>query len=597
VAKGEKGEYCVVRQRPDRRNGIYRWRVTLRHAEGGHEHIVGSTEQLSAAKGLAAHHDRNRACAENGIAEGGPPDPSSEYAQVQRMMQLYVRRAGLGEYVLNSAIPTGRVVDGDGIWSFYVRPAGGGKGERLEVANLVLRKTYERYGASEGASEAGVERSYDAQVAHTLKAMGRAEPERDVVQSRQELERMKAAGIEPRIAAAILDASLHHMHAKKVDFDEHASESREAPTRGEWEVVVSHPPAEHRGAILSMGGPGYGYESGGKIYLTGFYDDEEARHVAASISRKYGRFGSSVTIGPRRSMAAEDSHPNEGRKKSSDVDAVLTLVAYATDPQSSLELGFIPTVVRYGKEDHGWSKERTHAALLAAAERSLVELRPESGLGRLTPEEKALCIPGPHGTVLSWARLLEGGSEGAEERRRPGAHRIPGNSSADGDCEHGCPTGECKPFTKLERDPTLFKQCMARAASIGELSNSRKLYDLVRTDLERRDREVFVVICIDFRGQLRDYVELSIGQRHRVAVDVEDILQIVFLSGADGFAVAHVHPSGNAEPSPADGKLTKSIEKAAAVACPNVKMVDHIVVGMSSYYSFSDRKLYKNLRN
>jgi len=47
--------------------------------------------------------------------------------------------------------------------------------------------------------------------------------------------------------------------------------------------------------------------------------------------------------------------------------------------------------------------------LLLAASRELVELRPEGGLGRLTPEDLELCPPGPARTRLSWARLLEGG--------------------------------------------------------------------------------------------------------------------------------------------------------------------------------------------
>jgi DNA repair protein RadC len=172
-----------------------------------------------------------------------------------------------------------------------------------------------------------------------------------------------------------------------------------------------------------------------------------------------------------------------------------------------------------------------------------------------------------------------------ERRRRPGAE------PKEEPCEHGCPTGECKPFTKLSRDPRAFDACMRRAKEIGELDTSRKLYDLIHHELGSQDREVFGVVCIDFRGQLRDFVILSVGQRHRVAVDIEDILQVVILSGCDGFVVCHSHPSGNAEPSQADRQLTKSIEKAAAVACPNVKMVDHIVCGLASYYSFADRKL------
>lgn len=49
----------------------------------------------------------------------------------------------------------------------------------------------------------------------------------------------------------------------------------------------------------------------------------------------------------------------------------------------------------------------TFQALLQAHAEGKVELRPESGLGRLSPTELALCIPGPQETRLSWLRLLE----------------------------------------------------------------------------------------------------------------------------------------------------------------------------------------------
>jgi proteasome lid subunit RPN8/RPN11 len=349
-----------------------------------------------------------------------------------------------------------------------------------------LANRHDRAGAREAleTAPANEERrgggSYRGQVVKALRLMGRSDAETYADRRAQDVERYDLAGVDPTVAAAILDAADSGFDDMRGQ--EGAKENgRESPTKGEWEVIVTDPPRAHWGHILSMAGPGYGYRAGNKIILDGFYDDEEARHVANSISRKYGAM---VTFGPKRKMeAAEDSHPGA-----------------------------------------------------------------------------------------------------AEERRRPGA-------GPKEDCSHGCPAGECKPFTKLERDPVAFKACMARATAIGELNTSRRMYDLVRGDIEKRDREVFLVVCIDFRGQVRDYVELSIGQRHRVAVDVEDILQVIILSGCDGAIVAHCHPSGNPEPSQADRQLTKSIEKAMKVACPNVPLVDHIIVGSDAYFSFSDGKV------
>jgi DNA repair protein RadC len=128
---------------------------------------------------------------------------------------------------------------------------------------------------------------------------------------------------------------------------------------------------------------------------------------------------------------------------------------------------------------------------------------------------------------------------------------------------------------------------MARAKEIGEISSPRSIYELVRADLETEDQEVFVVVCLDFRGAVRDYVEIGRGQRHRVAVDIEDVLRPIIASGCDGAVVLHSHPSGIAEPSDADGDLTEAIRSAMKVSCPTTHLLDHIVVGMNQYYSFA----------
>ena len=149
----------------------------------------------------------------------------------------------------------------------------------------------------------------------------------------------------------------------------------------------------------------------------------------------------------------------------------------------------------------------------------------------------------------------------------------------------------CQPFTKLVRDPEKLKACMKIAEPLGDLKDARKLYELTKGDLQRQDQEVFVVVCLDFRGALRDYAEVARGQRHRVAVDIEDITRIVIASardaGCDGYVVLHCHPTGVAEPSDADGDLTQSIKKATGVSLPTVHFLDHIVVGLDEFYSFA----------
>lgn len=85
---------------------------------------------------------------------------------------------------------------------------------------------------------------------------------------------------------------------------EENAKAGEAPTREEWEVVVTNPPAAHRGAILNMAGPGDGFEAGNKIILQGFHDDTQAANVGAAIAKRYRV---QVTFGPKRAMEAAEA--------------------------------------------------------------------------------------------------------------------------------------------------------------------------------------------------------------------------------------------------------------------------------------------------
>jgi hypothetical protein len=96
--------------------------------------------------------------------------------------------------------------------------------------------------------------------------------------------------------------------------------------------------------------------------------------------------------------------------KETEARTPLTVVEIARgllDP--SMGLAFVPAIVRALAA--GSSVSAAHAALTEAARRGQIELRPESGLGRLDQEERALCIPAIDGTPLSWLRIREGSTE------------------------------------------------------------------------------------------------------------------------------------------------------------------------------------------
>ena len=53
--------------------------------------------------------------------------------------------------------------------------------------------------------------------------------------------------------------------------------------------------------------------------------------------------------------------------------------------------------------------------------------------------------------------------------------------------------------------------------------------------------------------------------------------------------VAHNHPTGVLKPSEADIRMTKNIQNAGEIL--DIKLLDHIIIGENSFYSFAEAGL------
>ena len=98
--------------------------------------------------------------------------------------------------------------------------------------------------------------------------------------------------------------------------------------------------------------------------------------------------------------------------------------------------------------------------------------------------------------------------------------------------------------------------------------------------------EEFKILLLNRNNSVLDIYSLSKGGLTGTVVDIKLILAISLKCAASSIILGHNHPSGNLRPSKQDISLTEQIKKACELV--DMKVLDHIIISNSGYYSFAD---------
>ncbi|HSH28985.1 MAG TPA: DNA repair protein RadC [Thiohalobacter sp.] len=107
--------------------------------------------------------------------------------------------------------------------------------------------------------------------------------------------------------------------------------------------------------------------------------------------------------------------------------------------------------------------------------------------------------------------------------------------------------------------------------------------------LATREREVFAVLFLDHRHRLIGYEELFLGTINCAAVHPREVVKAALHHNAAALILAHNHPSGVAEPSEEDKRISHKLKDALALV--DIRVLDHIVVGGTDTVSLAERGL------
>jgi DNA repair protein RadC len=113
--------------------------------------------------------------------------------------------------------------------------------------------------------------------------------------------------------------------------------------------------------------------------------------------------------------------------------------------------------------------------------------------------------------------------------------------------------------------------------------------DYLQLQLGGKSQEVFAVLFLDVQHRLLALEEMFKGTLTQTSVYPREVVLRALHHQASSVVLAHNHPSGTVQPSPADEALTRALK--AALALIDVNVMDHVIVSRDQSLSMAEKGL------
>ncbi|MDU3301716.1 RadC family protein [Enterobacteriaceae bacterium NFIX31] len=118
-------------------------------------------------------------------------------------------------------------------------------------------------------------------------------------------------------------------------------------------------------------------------------------------------------------------------------------------------------------------------------------------------------------------------------------------------------------------------------------TSSNAVRDWLRLNPATLEREALSVLWLDNQHRLIAHDTLFPGTINTITVHPREVVRAGLKHNAAAAVLAHNHPSGEAEPSKADRKITERLKQALDLV--DIRLLDHLVVGGMETVSFAER--------
>jgi DNA repair protein RadC len=95
--------------------------------------------------------------------------------------------------------------------------------------------------------------------------------------------------------------------------------------------------------------------------------------------------------------------------------------------------------------------------------------------------------------------------------------------------------------------------------------------------------ECFVVLFLNVRKRVKGHQLVTIGTMDTLLVHPREVFRTAIMISAFGVVLLHNHPSNDPQPSEADIKVTRDLQRAGQLL--KIEVVDHVVIGRPNFTS------------
>lgn len=128
-----------------------------------------------------------------------------------------------------------------------------------------------------------------------------------------------------------------------------------------------------------------------------------------------------------------------------------------------------------------------------------------------------------------------------------------------------------------------------------QVRNSRDAYRALAPLMADLLHEECWLLCLNRANRIMAREQISQGGTSGTVVDAKVIFQRAMQHrGCASIVLAHNHPSGNRQPSPADLQLTRKLVQAGQTL--DLLVLDHLIITQGAYFSFADEGLLEDSR-